>query len=117
MLTAGMKGYRLSMQQSRLWSLQTDRRKSNVQCAISLEGLLDQYALEQAFSQVIARYDILHTVFYRPAGMDMPVQVVVPQTQVSCPILDLEKLSADHQRERSQNLLAALEQSPFDLEQ
>src|SRR5690242_10890245 len=117
MLTAGIKGYRLSMQQARMWSLQTNRQKSSVQCTILLEGPLDLCVLEQAFNRVIERYDILRTVFYCPVGMDMPVQVIVPHTQISCPILNLEELSANCQQEQSQRLLGLLEQAPFDLNQ
>ncbi|WP_227838695.1 condensation domain-containing protein, partial [Nocardia aurantia] len=69
----------LSLAQSRMWFLNqfdTGSAVNNIPVAIRLSGSLDVVALGAAVSDVVARHEILRTVY--PGGAGGPVQRVLP---------------------------------------
>jgi len=76
-----IQGYRLSPQQKRLWSLQSGGAATPSRLAILLEGELRADALHAALRRVVARHEILRTVFRRSPGMLFPLQVVLDESE------------------------------------
>src|SRR6478735_4383210 len=72
----GVGGFRISPQQEQLWLEQPDGPTGRVQAVVALEGALDEAALADALSRVVARHEILRTTFVRRAGIRVPFQVV-----------------------------------------
>jgi amino acid adenylation domain-containing protein len=72
------RGFRLSPQQKRLWSLQheTAGLAERAQCALLIEGRLDKALLRAALQNIVERHEVLSTTFPRPQGMHAPLQVI-----------------------------------------
>jgi amino acid adenylation domain-containing protein len=114
-----IEGVRLSPQQKHLWSLQqTDHNESyRACCAILLEGHLRREVLNSALQNVVARFEVLRTVFQRLPGMRMPIQVVT-QSDVSPPDeYDLRDLEAAEQETVIEKLFNEARHIPIDFEQ
>ncbi len=72
-----IEGFRLSLQQERLWNLALATAEPlRARLAILLEGAIDPAALRAALSRVIERHEILRTRFPLVPGMKLPLQVV-----------------------------------------
>ncbi|MGW4739725.1 amino acid adenylation domain-containing protein [Nocardia xishanensis] len=89
-LVAGQRPERipLSPAQQRMWFLNrfdTGSAAYNIPVAIRLTGELDIDALRWAFTDLVARHEILRTVY--PQRQDGPVQVVLPPEHPDAPIL------------------------------
>ncbi|MFE3262600.1 amino acid adenylation domain-containing protein, partial [Nocardia sp. NPDC059229] len=73
----------LSPAQQRYWFLnQFDTSTSavdNIPAAVRFTGALDLYAMKQAIADVIARHEVLRTIY--PQTVDGPHQVIVPVSQ------------------------------------
>ncbi|WP_081872873.1 non-ribosomal peptide synthetase [Nocardia otitidiscaviarum] len=79
----------LSPAQQRLWLLNrfdTGSGAYNVPLVLRLRGSLDETALCRAVADVVARHEVLHTVF--PADAQGPHQVPVPDATLPVPIVD-----------------------------
>jgi amino acid adenylation domain-containing protein/non-ribosomal peptide synthase protein (TIGR01720 family) len=85
-----IEGYQLSPQQRRLWLLQQESPAFCAQCAILIEGSLDEDRLDQALRRIVSRHEILRTTFHRRPGIKIPIQVV---TEDSLP--SLRQVSGD----------------------
>ncbi|HVR99855.1 MAG TPA: condensation domain-containing protein, partial [Thermoanaerobaculia bacterium] len=110
-------GFRPSPQQLRAWRLQQDAETScSTLCALRIEGNLDRQALRRALAATVARHEILRTAFRLPAGLTMPLQVVLEPGPVSLPEVDLLDLSPDRRSEGATALLCDLGAPPFRLE-
>jgi amino acid adenylation domain-containing protein len=75
-------GYPISLAQERLWVLTKFEAASvayNMPAVFRVNGRLDACLLEEAFAQVIARHEILRTVFTEKAGL--PVQKILPAAE------------------------------------
>src|SRR5437870_5095276 len=74
-----IEGYRLSPQQRHLWALQPAGQPAPYRawCAARVEGPLDHEVLRSALERTVARHEILHTLFRKVAGIDIPLQVIV----------------------------------------
>ena len=70
-----VEGYRLSPQQRRLW-LRGSSPAYRAQCALRLEGPLEEQTLREAIEIVVGRHQILRTAFPRVPGMAVPLQVI-----------------------------------------
>jgi amino acid adenylation domain-containing protein len=107
----------LSFAQQRLWFLDQLVPNSpayNVPTSVRLSGSLDPDVLQQTFTELVRRHEILRTSF--PMRDDQPYQLIAPPTVFHLPLLDLAEL-APEQREAELQLLANREaQRPFDLE-
>src|SRR6185312_3721340 len=117
MQPAAFKGFRLSLQQVRLWSWQRESQLYRALCAVRLEGKLDTGVFQQALQDVISRHANLRTIFHVVPGMEMPMQVVAARAEVSCPLICLEDLGEAEQAALLGERFAAAQQEPFDLEQ
>src|SRR5215469_16098238 len=115
MQTASLKGYRLSQQQERMWSLQKAGRGGYAQALVEVEGALDLAGLQQALHQIVERHSILRTVFYTVPGMDTPVQIIKPRLELSFHVLNLEILPPTSQQLEVQGFIAKQIREPFDL--
>ena len=72
-----IQGFRLSLQQERLWALgQGGGSACRAQCAVAITGRLDEEVLRGALQTIVDRHEILRTVFLRPPGSPKAVQVV-----------------------------------------
>ena len=77
-------GFRLSPQQDRLWTQGgADVAAFRAQCAVRIEGPLDAERLRAALVSLVARYEILRTVFPHQAGMKVPFQVILDTESAS----------------------------------
>ncbi|HSF40222.1 MAG TPA: amino acid adenylation domain-containing protein [Thermoanaerobaculia bacterium] len=109
-------GFRLSPQQRRVWRLQKDGPAScSILCALRIEGDLDRHALRRALAATVARHEILRTAFRLPAGLSMPLQVILEPGPVSLPEVDFQGISPAQKSAGATSLLRALGSPPFDL--
>ena len=116
MQTTDVKGYHLSLQQARLWTLQGKSQAYSAQCAVWLKGELDLSALLDALQSLVRRYEILRTAFHCLPGMELPVQVVTSNVEVCYQVIDLENLSTADQITYLDEYLTSLHQKAPDLE-
>jgi amino acid adenylation domain-containing protein len=108
-------GFRLSPQQLRAWRRQKEEGTScAVPGALHLEGDLDRRALRRALAATVARHEILRTAFRLPAGLSLPLQVILEPGPVSLPEIDLQGLAVES-RPAAAALLGELGGPPFDL--
>jgi amino acid adenylation domain-containing protein len=108
---------RLSFAQRRLWfldQLAPGNPLYNMALAARMPVPFHVPALERAINTIVARHEVLRTVFTTPEGE--PLQVVRPHWHIPLQVVDLTHLSPDA-REAEATRLATLEaQTPFDLE-
>src|SRR6185369_4744823 len=105
----------LSFAQERLWffdRFEPGRATYNIPVGVRLEGDLDFGALAAALSALVARHEVLRTVF--PVADGQPYQKVLPAAPVALPLIDLAGLPDAE----SEALWLAREEArrPFDLE-
>ncbi|HVG22328.1 MAG TPA: amino acid adenylation domain-containing protein [Blastocatellia bacterium] len=106
----------LSFSQERLWLLdqiEPDSPAYNLIRAVSLEGMLDDSALEQSFNEIVRRHESLRTSF--PVVEGRPVQAIAPALTISLPITDLQALSETERQAEIFRLCAEEVRRPFDL--
>jgi amino acid adenylation domain-containing protein len=106
----------LSYAQQRLWFLDRLEPGSpawNIPTPLRLEGALDVPALEAALGTIIRRHEALRTRFALVEGQ--AVQVIDPPAPFVLPVLDLEPLAGDEQRDEVKRLVAEESSRPFDL--
>nr|WP_280498748.1 non-ribosomal peptide synthetase [Nocardia cyriacigeorgica] len=86
----------LSLAQQRMWFLNRLDRQStayNIPLAVRLSGALDVAALNAAITDVVARHEVLRTVY--PQQQDGPVQLVLPIERAGTPVLAPIAVTAD----------------------
>ena len=86
----------LSFSQQRMWFLEqlsSGTSAFNIALGVRLEGPLNVEALEQTFSEMIRRHEILRTVF--AAVNTEAIQRIQPPPTFKLPVVDLSMLSAD----------------------
>ena len=69
-------GFRLSTQQERLYSQQEGDFPVLGGGRAAGRRFLDAAKLQEAFSAVVTRHEILRTVFHRQTGLKLPFQVI-----------------------------------------
>ncbi|HEX6865193.1 MAG TPA: condensation domain-containing protein, partial [Thermoanaerobaculia bacterium] len=111
-----VQGFRLSPQQKRVWLLQRGGSAYRAQVALALPGALDRPGLERAFERVMARHQILQTVFRRRPGIRVPLQAVAGGDRPEWRELDLGGLPPDEQEARLAELFEEEGLRPFDFE-
>ncbi|AUS99564.1 non-ribosomal peptide synthetase [Nostoc sp. CENA543] len=107
----------LSFAQQRLWfltQLQPNSPFNNLCAAFRLQGELNIQALQQSFSEIVCRHEVLRTNFQTVAGK--PVQIIASETNFSLPIIDLSNLAADLQAVQIEQLTQIEAQQPFNLQ-
>ena len=107
----------LSFAQERLWfihQLQPDSPAYNLPGIITLDGDLDINLLEQAFNFIIARHEILRTVF--PSEEGQARQVVLDRLDFRLERIDLTHYDTREKRaSKAEEICQADARKPFDL--
>lgn len=88
MTTAMMQGFRLSLQQERLWELQQAESQGEphpywVLGQISITGPIQLDTLAKAIHILVQRHEILRTTFVCPPGMTLPMQTISEEISFS----------------------------------
>jgi len=110
------EGFRLSPQQKRLWLLQSENVTSRVQCAVLIEGDLDDSLLQACLEQAVRRHEILRTTFLCPPGLTLPLQIIRPAGLRWDNVIDLRTLGAQDQSAKIEELFEEALRVPFDFE-
>jgi amino acid adenylation domain-containing protein len=110
------EGYRLSPQQRRLWQVQEGRGVFFSQIAIRIEGKLCRETLARALDEIVARHEILRTIYRGTAGIPFPVQTILDAAAAELEDVDLRGLTAVQQDARIADLLAGHRCREVDLE-
>ena len=108
--------YPLSFAQQRLWfldELEPDTSLYNIPVAVRLRGRLNPAALEESLNEIVRRHHVLRARFAAIDGK--PVQIIEPAQRIHLQIRQVEKLSADDERDAIRRLVAADAWKPFDL--
>ncbi len=106
-----------SFGQQRLWFIdqyQGGSSNYNIAMALQVDGLFRPELAEQALRQIVARHEVLRTV-YRSTAQG-PMQVVRDTVQVSLPVTDLSELDEATQRQRVRQMANEDVRRAFDLE-
>lgn len=106
----------LSYAQELMWLLQQLNPAGNAYnspMAVRIEGPLDVAALGRALEAVISRHEILRTTYVE--GGTEPLQVVHPPARREIPLVDLSGVPDIQRRQRTDALLQAESERPFDL--
>jgi amino acid adenylation domain-containing protein len=107
----------LSFSQERLWfldQLEPGGYTYNLLAAYHLKGDLNINALERSINEIIARHEVLRTVFKSVGGQ--PEQIILPSMAISIPLLDLRGVVSEGERQSEVRRLSREEaQRPFDL--
>lgn len=111
-----IQGIQLSPQQKRVWSIQRNSQDSVAQCVISLQGILDVHALQQAIKAIVARHQILCATFYRTVGMHFPIQTIPKSFDFFWQVIDMRGLSLDTQEKSVTSLIQETRNLSFDFE-
>ena len=106
----------LSFAQQRMWffeQLSSGTSAFNIASGVRLKGSLNVAALEQTFSEIIRRHEILRTVF-RPVNTQ-PVQLIQPPPRFKLPLVDLSLLTLEQGEQQAARLAQEETLRPFDL--
>jgi len=108
----------LSPGQRRLWffeQLEPGTSVLNIPFVLHLRGRLDAGALERALSELAARHETLRTAFAIPASSSEPVQVIVPASHRTLPLVDLTAIPLDERERAAERAHREDAAHPFDL--
>ena len=85
-----LQGFALSPQQERLWLLMQAGGESHYRTdgVFLIEGPLDVQGLEAAVEELVARHEILRTVFRCLPGMSVPLQVIAESGGSGLPVTE-----------------------------
>jgi amino acid adenylation domain-containing protein len=106
----------LSFAQQRLWFLSyvdAGNTAYNMPATLRMEGALDLKALEESFTQIVKRHEVLRTSFAAVDGT--PVQVINPPADIHLPLVDLSELPRARREAASRALAIEEARRPFDL--
>ncbi|MEW6732935.1 MAG: amino acid adenylation domain-containing protein [Acidobacteriota bacterium] len=108
----------LSLEQQRLWFLDQIEPNNpfyNIATAIRLTGRLNINALEETFTEILRRHEVLRTSFVLVDGE--PGQLITPYLRVVLPIEDLRSLPKSLRESEARDIAKLEVQQPFDLTQ
>ena len=100
-------GFWLSPQQKHVWSLQNDGRAYRSVCLLLMEGVASLNDLVSAIQRLVARHEILRTIYVRQPGMAYPFQVVLEKSEPAIDLLDLKGKPEAEQVSRLNELFVA----------
>jgi len=106
----------LSFAQQRLWflaQLEPDNPFYNLPIAVALQGSLNLAALEQSFTEILRRHEVLRTKV--TIVDEQPIAIVTSAIPIPFPVIDLSALPEPRQEAEVHSLIAAEGQQPFDL--
>jgi amino acid adenylation domain-containing protein len=107
----------LSFPQQRLWFLYQFNPQNTaygIIGALEINGNLDTGCLEKAIFEVVRRHHALRTVFQKN-DRGQPVQVVLPVTSFTLPIVDLQATPAEQREAHALEMIYQQAATPFDL--
>jgi nonribosomal peptide synthetase protein BlmX len=90
-----IEGFRLSVQQRRLWHLSQAGHCAHVQAVVGLTGALDAERLAAAIGTVVRRHDILRTRLHRVSGLFYPLQVVAETVEFDHRTVDGDRAAVE----------------------
>ncbi|WLQ16686.1 amino acid adenylation domain-containing protein [Hahella aquimaris] len=108
----------LSFAQERLWFLhqfEGDNVAYNISAALQLEGPLDPAALQRALDTLVARHEILRTLFVSDGGL--PTQRVTPSLHIAIERVWFADSDLEARKARAQAYFVERNRRPFDLSQ
>jgi len=113
-----IEGFRLSPQQERVWRLQQTQRDNpyRAQCAVVIEGDLNEELLRKAAHRVVNQHEILRTKFNCFPGIGMPLQVISESDVFWLPSGDLRHLDLTQQEAELEAKFQELSRLPFDVQ-
>src|SRR5215469_16369617 len=100
-------GFWLSPQQKCVWSLQTAGRAYASACLIFFEEIESPDTLTMAVERLVARHEILRTVYVHQPGMTYPFQVVLENAAPVINSIDMSGTSRDEQTSKLDDLFEA----------
>lgn len=100
-------GFRLSIEQERVW-VQQGETPYLARCIVLLRGALRPDVLQQAFTKVAAQQEILRTVYIRRPGLTMPFQVILDACPPAWNFMDLQGLDIANQDKEMTSLIAGI---------
>jgi amino acid adenylation domain-containing protein/non-ribosomal peptide synthase protein (TIGR01720 family) len=107
----------LSFAQQRLWfidQLEPGGSAYNLPLSITLRGAVDVPALAASLSAVVARHEVLRTIFGSRQGQ--PLQLIAPPGRgMPLPFVDLSSLPHERRRPAAYGLIKEVTARPFDL--
>jgi amino acid adenylation domain-containing protein len=106
----------LSFAQQRLWfhnQLHPDSPVYNIFVGFRLTGALNIAALEQSINEIIARHEVLRTIF--PSVDGQPRQVIIPAVALSVTIVDLSECDEPTRQAKTRELAEEKSSQSFDL--
>jgi len=107
----------LSFAQQRLWYLyqfEPDSTSNNMSVVFSFRGILNVSALEKSLDSVIARHEVLRTIF--PSVNGQPTQVILPEVDIAMSVEDLRLVPTEYRDTEARKRATSLAQCPFNLE-
>ena len=107
----------LSFAQQRLWYLhkfEPDSSSNNMPVVFSFRGILNVSALEKSLHSVIARHEVLRTIF--PSVNGQPTQVILPEVDIDISVEDLRLVPTEYRDAKARKRATALAQCSFNLE-
>ena len=108
----------LSFAQQRLWFIEELMPNSalyNIPTAWKLKGRLSYVALEAALNSLIARHEVLRTVF--KVEENNPYQFIYNSLTLDIPLIDLSSLRGKNKKDKAQMAIQEEALKPFDLTQ
>ena len=97
MVTPTIQGYRLSIQQKRLWLLHQSS-STRLRALFLIEGPLSGRRLADALTRLRARHETLRTRFDHLGSKGLPLQVISEAHEVCLPLIDLSDLGDEGRR-------------------
>lgn len=96
---AAETGFELSIQQELLWARESDGPTPRCQAWAELLGAVSEAEVRRALARVVSRHEALRTVFRRPVGLRLPLQVVLDELEPHWIAVDLsEETDGDSMR-------------------
>src|SRR5262249_18712928 len=80
---------------------------------VELTGWLQLAALAQSLNETVRRHEALRTSFVDVAGQ--PMQQIAAELRLGLPLIDLQRLSTDQQKELTARIRGEEARRPFDL--
>lgn len=106
----------LSFGQQRLWfidKLEGESATYNEFFALKIDGNLDIALLEQSFTEIFRRHEVLRTNFI--INNESPVQVISPALTINVPVVDLQTLAETEQCALVEKIIGEEQRRAFNL--
>src|SRR5256885_17244203 len=99
-------GFWLSPQQKFAWRVQEALGHSTrIVGRVAIEGKVEADRLRSALIEIVSRHEALRTIFQRPAGMKMPLQVVLDTAEIQWELAECRVSDSAEQEQRIEKLL------------